>query len=268
MAQSLVVNYLGGLKQVGDKSGKYSMSRIIFSLCGDSYPGDRPGETALRAALEGPGSTFVSHPEVFRCAANPNRPGGIDIKASLLEQAISSCDRGQEIFLLGRSSGARVATLVANRCPVTAVACLFYPFRAPKRQLEPARFMHLKTLARPTLIVQGAADDYGGLEITENYPLSDTIRLQFVAGDHDTKVGSPAGAEIIGRIRAFIDGEWRETGRELEGFDEVFYLKTYPDVAEAVANGTFRSGEDHFRKMGRRECRMYRIRYEAPVAFA
>ena len=109
------------------------MSRIIFSLCGDSYPDDRPGEMALRAVLEGPGSTFVSHPELFSAAADPNRPGGIEIKASLLEQAIQACDPGQEIFLLGRSSGARIATLVADRCAVMAVACIFYPFRGPQQ---------------------------------------------------------------------------------------------------------------------------------------
>jgi hypothetical protein len=244
------------------------MLRIIFSLCGDSYPDDRPGEIALRAVLEGPDSTFVSHPEVFRRADNPNRPGGIDLKASLLEQAIQACDPGQDIFLLGRSSGARVATLVANRCKVTAVACLFYPFRAPQRQLEPARFLHLRTLARPTLIVQGATDEYGGLEITENYQLSRAIRLQFVAGAHKTKIASPAGADIIGRVRAFIDGGWRETGEALEGFDETFYLNVHPDVAEAVADGAFQSGEDHFRKVGRRERRIYRLRYEEPDGFA
>jgi pimeloyl-ACP methyl ester carboxylesterase len=241
------------------------MSRIIFSLCGDSYPDDRPGETALRAALEGPDSTFVSHPEIFSSAANPNRPGGIELKASLLEQAIRACDPGQDIFLLGRSSGARVATLVANRCKVTAVACLFYPFRALKRQLEPVRFTHLRTLARPTLIVQGTTDEYGGLEITENYQLSEAIRLHFVPGDHKTKIASPAGADIVRRIRDFIDGGWRETGKELDGFDEEFYLRAYPEVAKAVAEGVFGSGEDHFRNRGRRECRMYRIRCEEPT---
>jgi hypothetical protein len=238
------------------------MSRIIFSLCGDSYPDDRPGEVALRNALERRDSTFVSHPEIFSGAANPNRPGGIDLKASLLEKAILACDPGQEIILLGRSSGARVATLVANRCPVTAVACLFYPFRAPQRQLEPERFMHLRTLARPTLIVQGAADKYGGHEITENYQLSEAIRLQFVGGNHKTKIASPAGADIIRRLRDFIDGGWRETGRDMEAFDEAYYLSIHPDVAEAIAEGLYTSAEDHFRKSGRRECRKYRLRYD------
>jgi hypothetical protein len=236
------------------------MSRIIFSLCGDSYPDDRPGEIALRTALEGPDSTFVPHPEVFSSASDPNRPGGIDLKASLLEQAIQACDPGQDIFLLGRSSGARVATLVATRCTVTAVACVFYPFRGPQRQLEPERFMHLRTVACPTLIVQGAADRYGGHEITENYRLSEAIRLRFVAGNHQTKIASPAGADIIRDISGFIDGGWRETGKDLEGFDEAYYLKTHPDVAEAIAQGFYESGEDHFRKTGRQEYRKYRLR--------
>jgi hypothetical protein len=48
----------------------------------------------------------------------------------------------------------------------------------------------------------------------------------------------------------------------LAGIDEAFYLSTYPDVAEAIGQGLYTSGEDHFRKLGRADCRMYRLRYQ------
>lgn len=241
------------------------MARMIFFAGGDSYPADRPAELLLRTELERPDSAFVSHADIFNSASGTSGPGRIDIKAKVLEQAIRDCDPDREIFLIGRSAGARTVTLAAGQCRVTAIVCMFYPFRNPQRQLEPKRFMHLRTVTQPTLLLQGADDEYGGLDITENYQLSEAIRLHFVPANHRAKIAEGEGADIVPRIVNFIDGGWRETGRELEGFDETFYLNIYPDVAEAVVQGLYTSGADHFRKLGRKDCRMYRIRYEGPA---
>lgn len=43
-----------------------------------------------------------------------------------------------------------------------------------------------------------------------------------------------------------------------EGFDEWFYLSFYPDVAEAVKKGVYRSGGEHYIQWGFKEGRMYR----------
>lgn len=238
------------------------MPRTIFFAGGDSYPADRPAELLLKGALEGPGSAFVCHPELFNSATKTAGPGQIDVKAKVLEEAIRRLGPRQEVFLIGRSAGARTVTLAAQRCKVSAIVTLFYPFRQPLRQLEPKRFAHLRTLATPTLLLQGIDDEYGGREITEHYQFSQSIRVRFVAGHHKTKLAEVEGAGIVPLILDFINGGWRETGRELEGFDEAFYLGTHPDVAEAIAAGKFTSGEDHFRKVGRKECRMYRIGWE------
>lgn len=238
------------------------MPRTIFFLGGDSYPGDKPTEDALRFALQGPGSTFIRHGEVFNSASNTAGPGRIDAKAKVLEQAVRDCGDG-EIFLTGRSAGARAITMAAQHCRVTAIACVSYPFRRPRRLLETKRFGHLRTLDTPMLLLQGAEDDYGALEITEQYQLSPAIRLKFVPGNHNIDVTKSEGAAVVPLMAAFINGGWRETGRELEGFDEDFYQSTYPEVAELITDGQFSSGKDHFRKAGRKECRAYRLLYKA-----
>jgi dienelactone hydrolase len=240
-------------------------TRTIFFLGGDSYPGDRATEDGLRQALKGPHTTFITHGEVFNSASNTAGPGRIDAKAKVLEQAIRDCGPGRDVFLTGRSAGARAITMAAQHCLVTAIACVSYPFRRPRRLLETKRFGHLRTLETPTLLLQGADDDYGGLEITEHYQFSPAIRLKFIPGNHNIDVTAAEGAAIVPQMAAFIEGGWRETGRELEGFDEDLYRATYPEVAELIAAGQFASGEDHFRKSGRKECRMYRIRYEGEV---
>lgn len=235
------------------------MPRTIFFAGGDSYPADRPAELLLKETLEGPGAAFMTHAEIFNSATNTAGPSKIDVKARVLEQAIRRLDPDRQVFLIGRSAGARTVTLAAQHCRVTAIVCLFYPFRQPLRQLEPKRFAHLRTLTTPTLLLQGIDDDYGGHEITEHYQLSESIRLKFVPGHHKTRLAEAEGAGIVPLITDFINGGWRETGQELEGFDEAFYLGSYPDVAKAIVAGQFTSGEDHFRKVGRKECRMYRV---------
>jgi len=42
----------------------------------------------------------------------------------------------------------------------------------------------------------------------------------------------------------------------MDDFNEEFYLALYPDVAAAVANGDFSSGEDHFQQVGQEEGRL------------
>ncbi len=49
-----------------------------------------------------------------------------------------------------------------------------------------------------------------------------------------------------------------------ESFDEPAYLQLYPDVAEAVARGAFRSGWQHFQRHGRQEGRHF-CKVEASV---
>ncbi len=185
------------------------MPRTIFFIGGDSYPDDRYVETALRTALESEESAFVGHREIFASASNPDNPGGIDVRLDLLERAVRAADPGRDIFLIGRSSGGRVATLVAAGHPVTAVICMGYPFRFPGNLLEPERFVHLATLATPTLIAQGDEDGYGGLELTEHYRLSQAIRLRFYRGNHEQYPATPAGAHIVPQIRQFIDAAGR-----------------------------------------------------------
>lgn len=50
----------------------------------------------------------------------------------------------------------------------------------------------------------------------------------------------------------------------MAGFNEEFYLATYPDVAAAVASGDFKSGLEHYSKYGQFEERAADIDYDDP----
>jgi hypothetical protein len=238
------------------------MPKTIFFLAGDGYPADRPIEIALRKVLETEDTRFVTHAELHRYAV-PGSVPTVMARAGMLEDALQSVEDDQEIFVVGRSSGAQVATLVANRDPrITAVVCLGYPFRAPRRVLAPERFMHLATSRTPTLIIQGASDPFGGIELTEEYSLSESIRLHFVPGTHEQDMASPAGREIAEQALKFIEGGWNDPVEPLAPLDEAHYLDTHQDVAEAVGSGKLKSAQFHFERWARKERRVFRLLVE------
>ena len=139
------------------------------------------------------------------------------------------------------------------------MVCLSYPFKHPRHVIEPERFAHLATLTTPALIVQGTQDVFGGLELTENYQLSATVRVRFFDGGHEFDLSVPPGEDIVREVEDFIKDGWRENAKILDGFDEAFYLQTNSDVAQAVAAGALQSGRLHFQRNGRRERRKFRL---------
>lgn len=121
--------------------------------------------------------------------------------ASLTHTVRSLAPQGELIFF-ARSSGGRVASLVADALPVARIVCLGYPFRHPEAGDEPARYRHLATLRTPMLIVQGRHDVYGGAEVAQRYPLSPQVRLRVVEADHDFRLDAAQADQIVALIEA------------------------------------------------------------------
>ena len=235
------------------------MPTSVFYLGGDSYPADRGLEDALRPLLTADQVTLVSHQDLRDSAAEARLGWSLESRLAVLERIVPAMAAGREIVLIGRSSGARVMTLFASRQPVTAVICVAYPFKHPKHVLEPERFTHLATLATPTLIIQGVHDPYGGIEVTENYLLSPSIRLEFFDGAHEFVMDAPQCAHIPHVMREFARGGWRDLVDQSTLFDEAYYSTLYPDVAKAIAAGSGLTGAAHFRLIGRKERRRFRL---------
>ena len=121
--------------------------------------------------------------------------------ASLTHTVRSLAPQGELIFF-ARSSGGRVASLVADALPVARIVCLGYPFRHPEAGDEPERYRHLATLRTPMLIVQGRHDVYGGAEVAQRYPLSPQVRLRVVEADHDFRLDAAQADQIVALIEA------------------------------------------------------------------
>lgn len=131
------------------------------------------------------------------------RTGAIPAQVDALRQALSALE-GKQVFLLGRSAGARISTLLADECGVAGVAALGYPFENPKEGPNPDRYRHLETLRTPLIIFQGTRDTYGGIEASSRYPLSPTTTLEFVDTDHSMQMSDDAWAALRERLADFL----------------------------------------------------------------
>jgi hypothetical protein len=185
------------------------MPTSVFFLGGDSYPADRDLEDALRPLFAADQSIFVSHQELHDRAAEAGLGWSFESRLGILERTVPAMAAGQDIVLIGRSSGARAMTLFASRRPVTAVICVSYPFKHPKHLLEPERFAHLAALTTPTLIIQGIRDVYGGIEVLEDYRLSPSVSLEFFDGDHEFVASAQQCVHIPRLVHAFACEGWR-----------------------------------------------------------
>lgn len=122
----------------------------------------------------------------------------------LTEYIVQLKQEGQKVFVLARSSGGRVASLIADKVGIEKIVCLGYPFKHPEKNIEPERYTHLEYMKTPILILQGSRDIYGGIEIQDTYPMSDAISFEFVDTDHDFTIEKRERELLVERITQYI----------------------------------------------------------------
>lgn len=108
------------------------------------------------------------------------------------------------VILVGRSSGARVATLCAEDKKVLAAVCFAYPFKRPNRPEEQGRYLHLENISRPTLIIQGVRDEYGGLAGVQRYKFSKSVYFHYLNTNHGSSMTTKTQNVVRMRIKRFL----------------------------------------------------------------
>lgn len=232
----------------------------VCFLAGDRYPWDRHVEDALRARLGAELLCWLGQDEILRRRGDC-LPMRVEDRVAAL-RAVLPPGATDGLILIGRSSGARVATAFAARHGAKAAICLGYPFRNPEHVIQPERFLDLATLVVPTLIVQGTNDPYGGADITENYALSASVSVHFIRADHELHLSPVQWDDIAATVRSFLLHAAAGLPFKPHRFDEAFYLACYPDVAAAVEAGRLASGEQHYLIYGHAERRRFRYMLE------
>lgn len=152
----------------------------LIYLGGDAYPDEADCEQRIaRVVSESLGFQFVSQRH-FICDEEMGSGSwkAIPLRLSRAKEVISTLT--SPVVLMGRSSGSRVATMLADIAQVQAIVCMAYPFRNPENPPEEDRYIHLASIRTPTLIFQGVKDNYGDLRITRQYSFSHSVALFFL----------------------------------------------------------------------------------------
>ncbi len=175
----------------------------VYFLSGDAYPKDIHIDRELQRRLSLSFARWTSQKDIDDPTRGPFPIGDFQRRATHLEAYLATQGLGRDIVLMGRSSGARLATWYASRHPVAAVICLAYPFRNPALEPQPERYLHLTELRVPTLICQGFKDVYGGSNIFADYALSESVRVHLLQAEHEFNIGSDAWDTVTRVILEF-----------------------------------------------------------------
>jgi hypothetical protein len=111
----------------------------------------------------------------------------------VIERGIASGRAPARVVIGGKSLGGRIASMAAEQSGVGGLVCLGYPFHPPGKPQQ-LRTAHLASLAVTTLICQGERDTFGSREEVDDYELSTSIKLHWLAdGDHSFKPRKRSG---------------------------------------------------------------------------
>ncbi len=128
----------------------------------------------------------------------------LDSRLKNLKKKLKKISNKHQIIIISRSSGARISSLISDEYLISKLICISYPFKHPDYGDEPERYLHLKKINTPTLILQGEKDEYGGKEICNNYNLSKSIEVHFVNTNHSFQINKQQWDEVLNKIDKFI----------------------------------------------------------------
>jgi predicted alpha/beta-hydrolase family hydrolase len=189
--------------------GPAEASQTIILAHGAGAPMDSPFMNRMAAGLAARGVRVVRFEFPYMHARREGQrkpPDREPVLRKTWHEVIGAVGGGGGAGLVigGKSLGGRIASYVADEARVRGLVCLGYPFHPPGDR-ERLRTAHLATLKTPTLIVQGARDEFGTPDEVARYELSPAIRLVWLAdGDHSWKPRKSSGRTEAGNLEEGI----------------------------------------------------------------
>lgn len=109
----------------------------------------------------------------------------------------------KRVFLVGKSMGGRMSTILAESQSVDGVVCLGYPF-IPLSGGEP-RLAPIDKCVAPILIIQGERDKFGHKGLVETWPEIAKTQLHWVTdGDHSFKPRKSSGTTLEANLEQAV----------------------------------------------------------------
>ncbi len=182
----------------------------VLSLMGDSFPVDRGIEDAFARRCRLP---VMRYADFVARYLDGTHTADIPRRVTALRQELAR-QQPAPVLVMGRSSGAIVAALMAAEAPVNlaGILALGYPFRHPDRADEPARYRHLAGLGVPMLLIQGRRDVYGLAGQIPALKLSPSVQYHEIDADHGFVLDDARWNRVIALFDRFADAalaDWR-----------------------------------------------------------
>ncbi len=131
-------------------------------------------------------------------------PFTIYVRAKRIIQRLHKMNpENHELYIVGRSAGAIVATYVAQKIPIKAIFAIGYPFIHPIYGEQRFRFRHLAHFQTPMYIFQGVSDEYGSGPQIMQIPMSEKIHVDYFETNHDFKLSTSDWLVFTSRIEKY-----------------------------------------------------------------
>ncbi|MGS0690314.1 alpha/beta fold hydrolase [Shewanella sp. 0m-8] len=108
-----------------------------------------------------------------------------------------------KVYLVGKSMGGRMSTILAESLEVDGVVCLGYPF-IPLSGGEP-RLAPIENCSAPIMVIQGERDKFGHKGLVETWPIMNKVQLHWlIDGDHGFKPRKSSGTTLAANLEQAI----------------------------------------------------------------
>ncbi|WP_328955251.1 alpha/beta family hydrolase [Kitasatospora purpeofusca] len=163
---------------------------------------------ALAAGLPARGVSVALVEQPWRVAGKKVAPAPRTLDTGWTPVAERLAAAGPPLVVGGRSAGARVACRTGAATGAAGVVALAFPLHPPGKP-ERSRAEELLGTGLPTLVVQGAADPFGGPAEFPELPAShELVALEY--GNHGFEVPkrAPVGQEELLELIVAAVGDW------------------------------------------------------------
>lgn len=109
-----------------------------------------------------------------------------------------------DVYILGRSAGALVASRLAMEFPVKAVIALGYPFIHPAFGMQSYRVEHLPRMRQVMYVFQGIHDDYGAPEKISSIPMSSCVHIIPLNTEHSFVLDDASWEELTSQLAVIL----------------------------------------------------------------
>jgi predicted alpha/beta-hydrolase family hydrolase len=126
----------------------------------------------------------------------------------LLRDFILSEQFGQNLIIIGKSLGAKIAVGLTKSIDIGQLILLGYPFTYSTNEIRNDRLKKINVLTVATQIIQGSNDQYGSKGNCSNLKLMENIQLEWIEDtDHNffSKNEKIINEENLNRIRKSLD---------------------------------------------------------------